>query len=242
MDDLIRHYRSADAGAQTSPPHQQAIVRRFAERARSGRPVERVLDLGSGRGANLDTLSDVGAVVVAADVSEEALLDARARRPDGMTSVSPVVLPGEVLPFADGSFELAVCTEVLEHVPDLRGMAAELERVTQSGGHLIVSTPNYWNVMGLVKRWRDWRSGREDWDPWHAHAGGLERHMTARRLRRAFPGCDVVESTGADYASALGIAWAPVRRRVNRWLLLRPARVRALRSFGMQYYLLLRKR
>lgn len=242
MDDLIQHYRGADAGAQTSPPHQQAIVRRFAQVARSGRHAGCVLDLGSGRGANLHTLSAVGTLVVAADVSEEALLDARSRHPSERPTVAPVVLPGEVLPFADGAFELAVCTEVLEHVPDLRGMAAELERVTRSGGHLIVSTPNYWNVMGLVKRWRDWRSGREDWDPWHAHAGGLERHMTARRLRRAFPDCDVVERTGADYASALGIVWPPVRRRVNRWLLLRPARIPALRPFGMQYYLLLRKR
>jgi len=242
VDDLVRHYREADAGAQTSPPHQQAIVGRLAEVAGAIRPIGCVLDLGSGRGANLHTLSAVGTVVVAADVSEEALLDARVRHPASREKVAAVVLPGESLPFADGSFELSVCTEVLEHVPDLRGMAAELERVTRSGGHLIVSTPNYWNVMGLVKRWRDWRSGREDWDPWHAHAGGLERHMTARRLRRAFPACDVVESTGADYASALGIAWAPLRRRVNRWLLLRPARIRALRPFGMQYYLLLRKR
>jgi hypothetical protein len=150
-------------------------------------------------------------------------------------------LPGQTLPFADGAFRLTVCTEVLEHVPDLAVTADELQRVTASGGHLIVSTPNYRNVMGIVKRWRDWRSGREDWDPWHAHAGGLERFMTPKRLRAAFSGCEVVEHTGADFTSALGIGWPPLRRRVNRWLLLRPAEIERLKTFGMQYYLLLRK-
>ena len=146
------------------------------------------------------------------------------------------------MPFPDAAFELSVCTEVLEHVEDLPGTGAELERVTKPGGWLLVSSPNYRNVMGLVKKWKDWRSGRHDFDPWAAHAGGYEGFMTAPKLRRTFPNCRVEAERGADYAFALGIRWHPLRWRLSPYLLLRPGTVPLLAPWGMQYYLLLQRR
>lgn len=236
--DLAGHYRTADPGAQTSPPHQQEVLGAFLRRAVAEK-VDAALDLGSGRGANVELLARHARSVVAADVSEEALVDAAARHAG--LPVRPIVLPGTGLPFRDGAFALTVCTEVLEHVHDLAATAAELERVTASGGTLVISTPNYANVMGPVKWWKDRRSGREDWDPWHAHGGGLERFMTPGRLRAVFPRCEVVTEQGADYVSALGIGWKPLRRRLNPLLLMRPG-TGPLRRHGMQYYLLLRRR
>lgn len=236
--DLADHYRTADPGAQTSPPHQQIVVRDFLRRAVPTK-VAAALDLGSGRGANVEMLADHAHIVVPADVSEEALVDSAGRHPH--TPMHPVVLPGTGLPFRTGAFGLTVCTEVLEHVEDLEGTTAELERVTERGGVLVVSTPNYANVMGPIKQWHDRRSGRQDWDPWHAHHGGLERFMTPRRLRDAFKNCTVVEERGADYVSALGISWKPLRRRLNPYLLMKPG-TGPLRRHGMQYYLLLRRR
>jgi SAM-dependent methyltransferase len=241
MPDPTQFYRTADPGAQSSSPHQQDIVRQFATLALDDCRARRILDLGSGRGSNLLTLGGVGQRVIAADVSEEALLESRdAHRRVG--AIDYVVLPGNGLPFKDGAFDLAVCTEVLEHVDDPVGTAAELERVTSSGSHLVISTPNYRNVMGAVKVVKDWRSGRNDYDPWHAHAGGFERAMTSTRLRSLFPSCDVVSEMGADYAFALGITNPRLRRRLSKFLLLRPGRFKALVHFGMQYYLLLRRR
>jgi SAM-dependent methyltransferase len=48
------------------------------------------------------------------------------------------------LPFAAGSFETVVSTEVLEHVPEPLQALREMQRVLQPGGHLILSTPMYW--------------------------------------------------------------------------------------------------
>jgi SAM-dependent methyltransferase len=45
------------------------------------------------------------------------------------------------LPFAAGSFDAALCTEVLEHVPDDRALLAELARVLKPGGVLVVTVP-----------------------------------------------------------------------------------------------------
>ncbi len=45
------------------------------------------------------------------------------------------------LPYADGSFDAALCTEVIEHIADHEVAAAELARVLKPGGVLIASVP-----------------------------------------------------------------------------------------------------
>ena len=48
---------------------------------------------------------------------------------------------GQPLPFADGVFDGAVCTEVLEHVPDPGFLLRELARVVRPGALAIVTVP-----------------------------------------------------------------------------------------------------
>jgi SAM-dependent methyltransferase len=45
------------------------------------------------------------------------------------------------LPFADASFELVLCSHVLEHVADDRAAMAEMARVLAPGGEAIVQSP-----------------------------------------------------------------------------------------------------
>ncbi len=46
------------------------------------------------------------------------------------------------LPFAEESFDLIWCSEVIEHLHDPRHVMSELRRVTKEGGTLILTTPN----------------------------------------------------------------------------------------------------
>jgi SAM-dependent methyltransferase len=97
----------------------------------------RILDAGCGSGRNMVELAAFGSVtgVELSPVSVEA---ARER------AIGDVVM-GSVgeLPFADDSFDFAVCLDVIEHLPDDRGALRELRRVIAPGGALLVTVPAY---------------------------------------------------------------------------------------------------
>jgi SAM-dependent methyltransferase len=79
----------------------------------------------------------------------------------------------EALPVEDGSFQVVLCTQVLEHAEDPARAVAELSRVTAQGGRVLASThgvqlyhPNpvdYWRwthagLQRLFEQQGDWRS------------------------------------------------------------------------------------
>jgi SAM-dependent methyltransferase len=50
------------------------------------------------------------------------------------------------LPFCDGCFDSALCTEVLEHVPSPERALRELRRVLKCGGQLLITAPMTWGL------------------------------------------------------------------------------------------------
>jgi len=54
------------------------------------------------------------------------------------------------LPFPDASFDVVVCSAVLEHVVDVFGCMDELARVCRSGGCLILTVPNICYIKHLI--------------------------------------------------------------------------------------------
>jgi len=58
----------------------------------------------------------------------------------------------EKFPYDDGSFNTAVCSEVIEHLKqDPAHMLAEINRVLKPGGRLILTTPNITSVFALYR-------------------------------------------------------------------------------------------
>jgi SAM-dependent methyltransferase len=99
-----------------------------------------VLDAGCGVGYGAEMIARAGASrVVGVDLAPEAIATASER-------VGEVVdfQVGDVqdLPFAEGSFDLVVCFEVLEHLEDPEPAITALKGVLRDGGLLIVSSPN----------------------------------------------------------------------------------------------------
>jgi SAM-dependent methyltransferase len=97
----------------------------------------RILDAGCGSGRNMVELSRRGAVT-GVELSDTSIALARERG-------CGEVVQGSVLemPFADGSFDLAVCLDVVEHLADDIGALRELRRVVAPDGALMVTVPAY---------------------------------------------------------------------------------------------------
>lgn len=76
------------------------------------------------------------------------------------------------IPFPSDFFPTVVCSEVLEHVPNVRLAVREIYRVMKKNGVLIVSSPNWLSWFGLA-RWigerllnRPFHSSGQPYDDW----------------------------------------------------------------------------
>jgi SAM-dependent methyltransferase len=116
--------------------HAQHLARyRFAAQFARGR---RVLDAACGEGYGTAILAAAGARAAAGVDIDQATVD-HALAKYGLDFKRADVA---TLPFEDGSFDLVVSFETLEHVPDAARTIAEFRRVLADGGVLIASTPN----------------------------------------------------------------------------------------------------
>ena len=114
---------------------------RFAARyVRRFGPAAVILDAGCGTGYGTAEFTGIAASVTAFDISEDAVKAARDQyaRP----GVRWLQAGCESLPFADGSFDLVVAFEVIEHLERWRELLSEARRVLKHSGVLLVSTPN----------------------------------------------------------------------------------------------------
>lgn len=108
----------------------------------------RVLDAGCGSGRHLcEAWRRGGVEAVGVDLKWEdlcktkAFLSLMADQRGGRWIVARADVTR--LPFADGYFDVVICSEVLEHVPDSKAAIAELLRVLKPSGDLIVTVPRY---------------------------------------------------------------------------------------------------
>lgn len=142
--------RAAQQYAEPAPLPNPRLDRKFAricELVRAELPCEAFLDAGCGDGRYLRALDEeLPARIAGVDISERILETAHAAIPRAELRQGNL----EALPFADGSFDLVLCTQVIEHVVDGAAAVAELARVLRSGGRLVISTDNERNVVTRV--------------------------------------------------------------------------------------------
>jgi SAM-dependent methyltransferase len=103
-------------------------------------PGDRVLDAGCGRGFYLNFLRELHPEAIVTGIELDLPLLPRA-----LAAVPGSQLTGANLyhlPFADGSFDKIIFSEVIEHVPDDAAALAELYRILAPGGRLALTTPN----------------------------------------------------------------------------------------------------
>lgn len=111
-----------------------------------GRKFEKALIIGCGQGDEIKLLSADSAAAL--DLSLNALLTAAKKVP------SAGYLQGNALqlPFDSNTFDVALCSEVIEHVPDAGQLVSEIARVLKPDGRFYLSTPNWFSWWGFARK------------------------------------------------------------------------------------------
>jgi len=101
----------------------------------------RVLDVASGEGYGSALLASTAASVLGVDASAEAISHAR-NSYGSLANLDFAVADCARLPFADGSFDVIVSFETIEHITSQREFLSETKRLLADGGLLLLSSPN----------------------------------------------------------------------------------------------------
>ncbi|SDJ53840.1 class I SAM-dependent methyltransferase [Microbulbifer yueqingensis] len=143
-------------------------------------PGQRVLDLGCGEGRHaIHLMLSHDVDVFGVDLDFRDVSTARERAAPFLAESQPAgrlllgVADGLHLPFADDSFDVVICSEVLEHIEDYRGMLAEVDRVLKPAGTFAASVPAF------IPEWICWKLS----DDYHQVEGGHIRIFRERELR-----------------------------------------------------------
>lgn len=118
-----------------------------------GLPGAQVLDVGAGTGRvarSLERVPTFRGVVIGLDPSRSMLKLARQRAPRAYTRwVLGWAVP---LPFADDSFDLVTCLEVLEFTPRPLATLREMVRVLRPGSWLLLTNRVGWQARWILGR------------------------------------------------------------------------------------------
>lgn len=104
----------------------------------------KVLEAGCGSGSHLRFKQDVDLVGI--DISEKQLRRNTALRKAVLGDIQSYEFP-------PNSFDVIVCWDVLEHLPDPQAALQRFAAAVSNGGLIVLKLPNVLSLKGLVTKW-----------------------------------------------------------------------------------------
>lgn len=97
-----------------------------------------ILDVGCGKGRFVNFFSNRAKEIVGIEPAKKLLEEGKKKYP------KLKLLPGSAteIPFPDNTFDVVLCVEVLEHVPEIDEALKEMKRVLKKAGELIIIDKN----------------------------------------------------------------------------------------------------
>jgi 2-polyprenyl-3-methyl-5-hydroxy-6-metoxy-1,4-benzoquinol methylase len=158
-------YHQNEDYAQFLSGQDSGFFAKYADALKTGEPGARILDIGCGVGQVVARLQSAGFEAHGVDVSQPNVNRAR------QVTERCQVYDGKKLPYTDGYFASAGALNVLEHVEEPEAFIKELVRVVKIGGRVVLSSPNFFRVLGyhdyhprmrgVGQKWKNWKRLRE---------------------------------------------------------------------------------
>lgn len=155
------YYRHNEAYAAFLANWDEGFYAKYADTLRPVQPGARALDVGCGVGQVVRRLKEAGVEAHGVEVSEPNLAKAQSFGLDCR------LYDGRKLPYPDRHFASVGALNVLEHVEQPEAFIAELVRVTEPTGRVLISSPNFFRAVGwrdyhptmrgLGNKWNNWR-------------------------------------------------------------------------------------
>jgi len=119
-----------------------------------GKP-DKILEIGVGEGQITEICLSIfaNAQYTAADIASGILEVAKKKLIEHKHKISFEIQDIKNMPYENNSFDLIICCEVLEHVPEPQKGLTEIFRVLKPNGFAVVSVPRepIWRVLNMVR-------------------------------------------------------------------------------------------
>lgn len=189
-------------------PGYYRLKRCLANFARIRSPIGSLLDAGCGSGAKSAyfAASRPDLRVVGADANPGALRMAETLREKLSLSNLTLVRADLVRETVPGGFDFIISSDVLEHIPEDRRYAANLEAMLNRGGHLYIDTPSRRHDHDFS---RLGPAEQEDLRRWMRDIGHVRLGYTGEEIAALFPGCRMLslKKTGNPCAKTAYFLW-----------------------------------
>lgn len=139
----------------TEAPHTESYLWQHILALCATLAAQRIVDIGCGNGALCRKLAGQGYEVIGCEPNAESLQFAQRAAPE--LTFHQLGVENDPSALGAESFDVAIATEVIEHLMRPASLLDFAHRLLRSGGHLIISTPYHGYlknlVLALTNRW-----------------------------------------------------------------------------------------